>query len=154
MSEILSQDQIDSLLGKAAPGGASLPGDDEDAGGLSAAARDYTALAQAFELFNEQASTVISTVLNKDISFAIQQCQKADAAVVQKGAANEHVMITVPFKAGLTGTLYCILEKKNVAMLSDLMMMGDGSAEFSEDHKDAIAELFSQVMGAYTTTLG
>ncbi len=34
------------------------------------------------------------------------------------------------------------------------MMMGDGSAEYSEDHKDAIGELFNQVMGAYTTALG
>jgi flagellar motor switch protein FliN/FliY len=46
------------------------------------------------------------------------------------------------------------MTKKDVAMLSDLMMMGDGTAEFSDDHKDAIAELFSQVMGSYTTALG
>jgi flagellar motor switch protein FliN/FliY len=152
MSEILSQDQIDSLLGKAAPGGAPIPGD-EDAGGTQAAVRDYTALAKAFELFNEQASTVISTVLNKDISFTIQQCQKADKSVVFKAPANEMLVITASFKTGVPGVLYCIVGKKTVAMLSDLMMMGDGSAEFSEDHKDAIAELFSQVMGAYTSAL-
>jgi flagellar motor switch protein FliN/FliY len=31
--------------------------------------------------------------------------------------------------------------------------MGDGTAEYSDDHKDAIAELFNQVMGAYTGQL-
>jgi flagellar motor switch protein FliN/FliY len=152
MSEILSQEQIDSLLGKAAAGGASIPGDDMDSFG--AAGRDYSVLTQAFELFCEQASTVISTVLNKDISFAIQQCQKADKSTVEKGPANEMLLVNASFKAGLSGALYGIIGKKHVAMLSDLMMMGDGNAEFTEDHKDAIAELFSQVMGAYTTALG
>lgn len=34
------------------------------------------------------------------------------------------------------------------------MMMGDGSAAYSEDHKDAIIELMGQVMGSFATALG
>jgi flagellar motor switch protein FliN/FliY len=154
MSEILSQDQIDSLLGKTVSGETVLPGDEAAAAPGKSASRDYTVLARAFDLFDEQATTVISTVLNKDISFVIAQCEKADKAVIQKNPASNMVLICAPFKTGIAGTLYCLMEKRSVAMLSDLMMMGDGSAEFSEDHKDAIAELFSQVMGSYTTALG
>jgi flagellar motor switch protein FliN/FliY len=154
MSEILSQDQIDSLLGQQASSG-SVPGTEEDAGGNGPAAeRDYSLLSNVFELFNEQASTVVSTVLNKDISFAVQQCEKADKDIVTGGATNEMLLIAAPFKSGFTGSLYCIMPKKDVAMLSDLMMMGDGTAEFTDDHKDAITELFSQVMGAFTTAFG
>jgi len=155
MSEILSQDQIDSLLGQQATAG-SVPGNDADAGEGNAppAERDYSLLSNVFELFNEQASTVISTVLNKDISFSIEQCDKADKEIVTGGATNEQLMITAPFKSGFSGSLYCLMSKKDIAMLSDLMMMGDGSAEFTDDHKDAITELFSQVMGAYTTAFG
>jgi flagellar motor switch protein FliN len=154
MSEILSQDQINSLLGQQSTEGGVPGADDDGAAGGGAAERDYNLLSNVFEIFNEQASTVISTVLNKDISLAIQQCQKADREVLMSGAAHEMLMITAPFKSGVTGSLYCIMGKKDVAMLSDLMMMGDGSAEFTEDHKDAITELFSQVMGAYTNAFG
>lgn len=154
MSEILSQDQINSLLGQQPAAGGVLGGDEEVAGGAAASERDYSLLSNVFELFNEQASTVISTVLNKDISLAIQQCQKSERDTVIPGASNEMLMLTVPFKSGFSGSLYCIISKKDVAMLSDLMMMGDGTAEFTEDHKDAITELFSQVMGAYTNALG
>jgi flagellar motor switch protein FliN/FliY len=50
--------------------------------------------------------------------------------------------------------LYCVLAKKDVAFLSDLMMMGDGTAAYTDDHKDAIIELIGQVMGSFTTALG
>jgi flagellar motor switch protein FliN/FliY len=33
-------------------------------------------------------------------------------------------------------------------------MMGDGTAAFTNDHKDAVVELFSQIFGSYTTALG
>jgi flagellar motor switch protein FliN/FliY len=155
MSEILSQDQINSLLGQQATAAdGAVAGGEDDSVGAQSAERDYSLLSNVFELFNEQASTVISTVLNKDISLAIQQCGKADSEIVAGGPSNEKLLITAPFKSGFSGSLYCIMTKKDVAMLSDLMMMGDGTAEFSDDHKDAIAELFSQVMGAYTTSLG
>jgi flagellar motor switch protein FliN/FliY len=153
MSEILSQDQINSLLGQQASAGAAPEGDENEIVGDKAAARDYTVLSSVFELFNEQASTVISTVLNKDISLAIQQCAIADKETITGGAAHEMLLITAPFKSGFSGSLYCIMTKKDVARLSDLMMMGDGTAEFTEDHKDAITELFSQVMGSYTNAL-
>jgi len=47
-----------------------------------------------------------------------------------------------------------VLAKKDAAFLSDLMMMGDGSAAYTEDHKDAIIELMGQVMGSFATALG
>ncbi len=152
MSEILSQDQINSLLGRQAPV-EGVPGGDE----AGPPERDYGFLTKAFELFNVQASTVISTVLNREITFTVEQCRKADKEIVAPGAPGapgQMLAITVPFKTGFTGSLYCIISKKDTAVLSDLMMMGDGSAEFTEEHKDAITELFSQVMGAYTAAFG
>jgi flagellar motor switch protein FliN/FliY len=147
MSEILSQDQINSLLGRQAPV-EGVPGGDE----AGRPERDYGFLTKAFELFNVQASTVISTVLNREITFTVEQCRKADKEIVV--SSGQMLAITVPFKTGFTGSLYCIISKKDTAVLSDLMMMGDGSAEFTEEHKDAITELFSQVMGAYTAAFG
>jgi flagellar motor switch protein FliN/FliY len=163
MSEILSQEQIDSLLNQQAAGG--IPGlttDDTgdstsaslDASGGASGGADYSTLTNAFELFCEQAGTVVSTVLNKKAEFTVADCARADNAVVTKNPAADMICVTAPFKAGLSGSLYCFMTKKDVAMLSDLMMMGDGTAGYTDDHKDAIAELISQVMGAYTTALG
>jgi flagellar motor switch protein FliN/FliY len=62
--------------------------------------------------------------------------------------------VTVPFRSGLSGSLRFIIAKKDVAHVSDLMMMGDGTAAYTEDHRDAVVELFGQIMGAYATALG
>jgi flagellar motor switch protein FliN/FliY len=126
----------------------------DDLPGATAAAKDYGALTKIFELYSEQASIVISTILNKQVSCEIVRCGKTDAAAAQAGVGSPLLLLTIPFKAGARGRLYCVLAKKDVAFLSDLMMMGDGTAAYIEDHKDAIVELIGQVMGTFTTALG
>jgi flagellar motor switch protein FliN/FliY len=153
MSEILSQDQINSLLGQKDLTGAGLSMSD-DSPAASAAVKDYGALAKVFELYIEQASTVISTILNKQVSCEIVRCDKTDAAAAQTSIGSPQLLLTIPFKTGANGPLYCVMAKKDVAFLSDLMMMGDGTAAYTEDHKDAIVELMGQVMGSFTTALG
>lgn len=154
MSEILSQDQINSLLGqKDLTAGAAAEGLPDEAPSASAPA-DYGALNKVFELYIEQASTVISTILNKQVSGEIVRCDKTDKAAAQSSVGGPQLLLTIPFKTGVSGPLYCVLAKKDVALLSDLMMMGDGSAAYTEDHKDAIVELMGQVMGSFTTALG
>ena len=153
MSEILSQEQINSLLGqKDLTGGVAGLSDESSA--TASPVKDYDALKSVFELYDEQASTVISTILNKQVTCEIARCDKTETASAQSTIAGPHVLLAIPFKTGATGTLYCVLAKKDVAFLSDLMMMGDGSAPYSEDHKDAIVELLGQVMGSFTTALG
>jgi flagellar motor switch protein FliN/FliY len=151
MSEILSQDQIDGLIGKMAVSG-SIPGEDE--GTKPSAEKDYQLLTNAINLFCEQASIVVSTLLNKDVSFSVKNCQKADKTILFKDKQENVLLISIKFKSGLEKGLYCIIDKNTVALLCDLMMMGDGSSSYSEDHKDAISELFSQILGSYTTALG
>jgi flagellar motor switch protein FliN/FliY len=153
MSEILSQEQINSLLGqKDLTGGVAGLSDESSA--TASPVKDYDALKSVFELYDEQASTVISTILNKQVTCEIAGCDKTETASAQSIVAGPPVLLAIPFKTGATGTLYCVLAKKDVAFLSDLMMMGDGSAPYSEDHKDAIVELLGQVMGSFTTALG
>lgn len=153
MSEILSQEQINSLLGQKDLNGAAAGLSDESSATASPV-KDYDALKSVFELYDEHASTVISTILNKQVTCEIAGCGKTETASAQSIVAGPHVLLAIPFKTGATGTLYCVLAKKDVAFLSDLMMMGDGSAPYSEDHKDAIVELMGQVMGSFTTALG
>ena len=153
MSEILSQEQINSLLGQKDLSG-GVAGLSDESSATASPVKDYDALKSVFELYDEQASTVISTILNKQVTCEIARCDKTETASAQSTVAGPHVLLAIPFKTGATGTLYCVLAKKDVAFLSDLMMMGDGSAPYSEDHKDAIVELLGQVTGSFTTALG
>lgn len=172
MSDSLSQEQIDSLLNsglgnqqndtpemalKPVEEEANTPADNTPVGSdnISAAQVDSGGGAsKIFDLFCTQAGTVISTVLNKEIKFNSPECQKADLSVVTGTIDTDALVLSVPFTDGFEGGFYIVIPKKDVAVLSDLMMMGDGTAEYNDDHKDAISELFNQVMGAVTNALG
>ncbi len=151
MSEILSQEQIDGLLGqKDALGLGAEPAETPSAAGK----KDYGALGKAIDLFDEQAGAVVSTIFNKTVTFEKTSCEKTDAVKTAQSIEPPMVLVTVPFRTGLSGALHYVLSKKDIARVSDLMMMGDGTAAYTEDHKDAIVELFGQIMGAYSTALG
>lgn len=155
MSDILSQEQIDALLnGFDGGGGGSGLSLDTSQALASPDVDKYGILQNIFELFCQQASTVISTVINKKTTFSLETCEKADFDTIKSKINSVVLSLKLNFKNGFDGDCFLIIQKKDVALLSDLMMMGDGSAEYSEDHKDAVGELFNQVMGAYTTSLG
>ena len=154
MSDILSQDQIDALLNGFDSGGGSGLNLDTSQSNASPQVDKYGALQTTFEIFCQQASTVISTVINKKTNFSLEACEQTDFDKIKTKIKSEVLSLKLNFKSGFEGDCFLIIQKKDVALLSDLMMMGDGKAEYSEDHKDAIGELFNQVMGAYTTSLG
>jgi len=148
MSDILSQDQIDALLNSQGFGG-----DDGGGGAVTDPSDVFSALLQVYDIFCEQAATVISTVLNKKVTYTTELCEVGSKDTVAEKLPSVMLLLKVPLKGEVEGLFYILIEKKNVAILSDLMMMGDGTAEYSEDHKDAVAELFNQVMGAFTNTV-
>lgn len=154
MSDILSQEQIDALLNSEGVGST----DSSSLFGLGSGNESQTdklpVLNDVYEIFCSQASTVITTVLNKPTTFTAQNAEAASFQAIQEKIKSVVVSIALSFKAGFEGEFYVLMKKNDVAILSDLMMMGDGSAEYSEDHKDAIGELFNQVMGAFTNNMG
>jgi flagellar motor switch protein FliN len=154
MSDILSQDQIDALLNGFDSGGGGSSGLSLSTPEPEPEVDRFGALQSVFELFCAQASTVISTVINKKTTFSVEISQKADFAAIREKINAVVLALKITFKSGFDGDCYLIIQKKDVAMLSDLMMMGDGTADYSEDHKDAIGELFNQVLGAFTTAMG
>ncbi|KMQ50612.1 Flagellar motor switch protein FliN [Chitinispirillum alkaliphilum] len=151
MSDYLSQDQIDSLLSGALDEGGE---DSQQSSAQDSGSNRYPALSAMFDLFCTQAESVVSTVLNKELKLTAEVCEKADFSVIQEKIEAVVLSLSLAFKSGLTGEMYLIIQKKDVAMLSDLMLMGDGSADYNDDHKDAIGELFNQVMGAFSTAYG
>ncbi len=153
MSEILSQEQIDSLLNQRELTGQLSS--DAESGELSEGMRkkDYHLLQKAFELFCEKAGEVVTTILNKKVHFKTVSSAQTDESQARRSVGGPLLCLTISFAADVEGSLYCIFAKKDAARLADLMMMGDGSAPYSDDHKDAIVELFNQILGSYSTAL-
>lgn len=141
---ILSQEEIDAL---SAAHGASATGDQ----GGSLDLESYKPVAG---IIAEQASTVLMAVLNKEISIKINQVAPCEPRLVGEPFTADALMIKVNLAQAASGSLYYIFTKKDVAVLADLMMMGDGTAEYEEDFKDAINELVNQIMGAICSTFG
>jgi flagellar motor switch protein FliN/FliY len=151
MSDQLSQDQLDSLLSQGLDEGADeglLGGEPQEEASKE---RDYSVLRGFFELVASQAATVVSTVLNNPFSMQIAACGPADPAEIRTKLPQGLLSLQIDFTGGLGGPMHVVIAKSETARLSDLMMMGDGNAEYAEDHKDAICELFNQIMGAFVT---
>ena len=147
---MLSQDQIDALSQ-----GAQLDDIGSDSsGGTDDNSVDITRLSKACEILSEQSSTVLSTVLGKEVNVTAGNTEPASADKIQTAYGKDHLVLSVQFTKGFDSPVHFIISKKDTAILADLMMMGDGEAEYEEDHKDAIGELFNQIMGATSTSYG
>ncbi|MCL2690151.1 MAG: flagellar motor switch protein FliN [Chitinispirillia bacterium] len=151
MSDHLSQDEIDSLLGMmsgAGGGGGAAPaanGSGVDRCGV---------LTPVFQLFCDKAGDVVTSVVTKKVVFAPEPCIQSDMGAVWQRVTGGALSLKVSFSSGLNGDMFLIMNKKYAAVLSDLMMMGDGNAEYADDHRDAIGELLNNVVGAFKTAFG
>lgn len=155
MSEFISEDQMNDLLSQQDSDTFGVENVENDS---SAPAEDtgpdYNALTSVFEIFNEQAFSVLSNVLNSEFKFSVSNCGAINQEAINEAVKAPVLSISLTLEGEVNGTMYAIFTTKDVAFLSDIMMMGDGSAEYTEEHKEAIGELFNQIMGAFTSSLG
>ena len=100
-----------------------------------------------------ESAVVMSTLLDKKIEIAQQSTGAADSEALGSDFPEEIVVVDYAFAEGFDASNSFLFNKSLVAKLSDLMMMGDGTAEFNEDHIDAIQEGVNQMMGAAATAL-
>lgn len=158
MNDETSSDQLDEM--PAGVGGDDIAdesaiGQDDDEGQEGGgSAKDYKALSAVMKVFAEQAASVLSTVLNKRVSLDVGRCEAAGEEPVKEAVASDGLTVQVPLSGGLEGALQILVTKQDTAVLSDLMMMGNGDAEYTDDHKDAIGELMNQVAGSFCSALG
>jgi flagellar motor switch protein FliN/FliY len=142
----LSQSEIDSLLN-----GLSGSGDGED----GASDERYKAISSVFEIFCKQAAAVLEVAMGaRKVGVAPELCAKADFGAAKAKLPGSLVALTLSLTSGIEGDMYLIVDKKAAGVMSDLLMQGDGTAPYGEESKDALTELFNQVMGAYSTALG
>jgi flagellar motor switch protein FliN/FliY len=151
---LLSQEEIDMLTQGLLGGGAS-GGDASVAAAPAPVAQENTAeVTRPFmKVLCEQASSVVTTVTSHAVDFQLQWLVGGENAVIPEELSEKSLFIQAPVKKDLVGKIGLAMSKSEVATLSDLMLMGSGHAEYSDEHKDAIGEIVNQIMGAAVTVL-
>ncbi|MDR1811724.1 MAG: flagellar motor switch protein FliN [Candidatus Fibromonas sp.] len=153
---ILSQDEIDlltkSLLGgggSAAAAPAAAP-----AAAAPAAVENTAEVARPFfKIICEQASSVVTTVLSRTVDFQLQWLVAGENSVIPPELASQSLRMEVDVKKDAVGKMSFAMSKHEVATLSDLMLMGSGHTDYSDDHKDAICEIINQITGSCITVM-
>jgi flagellar motor switch protein FliN/FliY len=93
-------------------------------------------------------------VLSRSVDFHLSNVQSVqEQGSLPDAVLSQGLVIASTIRKELSGKLHLALEKKTVAILADLMLMGSGNVEYSDDHKDAIQEIMNQIMGSSSTTM-
>ncbi len=149
MSDVLSQEEIDRLLGAAA---ADLPPELPGLGGPALGASEKLA-----RLIFASANTALAALLARTVTVSDGLGQVVDVGAVEPART---LVVRCPFRSGFTGELAFVLRHPDASALADLILGGDGTPKATLDDADldALQEAFSQVTGsaspALTATLG
>lgn len=96
----------------------------------------------------ESVASSLSIALNHETKVQLGEIQPVDLEQLVSDYPDESVCAPAVFTEGFSDELAFILSPRWAAVWSDLMLMGDGKAEFSaDDHLDSIGELLNQVNG-------
>ena len=115
---------------------------------------DTTKVNQLINLFSSNAAGVLSTITNNTLEINPLTTEPFDFTRVESEFELPGVILTINFTGDQNFQVSILLDKKLVAILSDLMMLGDGEVDyFPEEHNDAIQEMFNQVLGSLASEL-
>ena len=148
MTDMLSQDEIDALLG----GGSAAS--ETDAEGLTEQETD--AIGEIGNISMGTAATTLFTLLNKKVTITTPQVSETTMSELAKEFVDPSVLINIVYKVGIEGVNFLILHEKDVKIITDLMMGGDGSNvsnELNDLHLSAISEAMNQMIGSSSTSL-
>lgn len=106
------------------------------------------------DIFCTNASGVLSTITNNTLELQHASTDDFDFDVVQGVVELPAVLLTINFSGDQNFQYLMLVPKKLVAILADLMMLGDGDVEYiPEEHNDAVQEMFNQVLGSLSSQL-
>jgi len=157
----LSQDEIDALL--------SITNDDSDdiedakdeeikgenvSNYLSPIEAD--ALGEIGNISIGSSATTLSTLLNNKVSITTPTITIIKKPELYDSSSFEHVHVTVNYVEGFVGQNIFVVQKEDAAIISDIMLGGDGTdpdPELSEIHLSAVQEVMNQMMGSAATSM-
>ena len=157
MDGMLSQEEINALF-------SGMDIEDEPATDTSAAGtsqevltpEEKDAIGEISNISLGSSATTLFALVNQRVNIStptVSVCRWDDLSQQYEKPC---VFIQISYKEGLDGKNVLILQEKDVKIIADLMMGGDGSAaegELNDLHLSAISEAMNQMMGASSTSL-
>lgn len=154
MDGMLSQEEINALLN----GMNSLDDSDKkvntQADSLTDAEKD--AIGEISNISMGTAATTLSSLVNQKVVITTPVVSYATWNDLADTYDRPCVFIQIYYKDGLDGNNILILKERDVKIITDLMMGGDGTnveGQLSELHVSAISEAMNQMMGSSSTSI-
>lgn len=144
MSDMLSQDEINALLGNT--GEPTLTNEQKDI------------LGEVGNISMGTAATTLSTLVGRKVDISTPE---VNLISIGKELSEKYdrpcVGLRIDYKEGLVGSNILILKQEDVKIISSLMMGGDGNIDVEEDLSEielsAISEAMNQMVGSSSTSL-
>lgn len=166
MDGMLSQDEINALLNgmDLDNAGGDAGGDASGDGGSSAGGPDQSllseiekdAIGEIANISMGTSATTLFSLVNQKVNITTPKVTLANWDTVLEEYPAPCVFIEIQYTVGLTGSNILILDERDVKVITDLMMGGDGTnteGELGELHLSAISEAMNQMMGSSATSL-
>ena len=159
MDGMLSQEEINALLGEMSASGSDAPTESDekqevDLQLLTDVEKD--AVGEISNISMGTAATTLATLVNDVVNITTPKVSYATLEEVATEYEKPCVFIYISYIKGLDGGNILILKEEDVKIIADLMMGGDGSntsGELGELHLSAIGEAMNQMMGAAATSM-
>ena len=162
MDGMLSQDEINALLNgmdldtvsDSSSGGSGSSSGEPDQNLLSDIEKD--AIGEIANISMGTSATTLFSLVNQKVNITTPKVQLANWDTVMADYPAPCVFVEIQYTVGLTGSNILILEERDVKIITDLMMGGDGTnvdGELGELHLSAISEAMNQMMGSSATSL-
>ena len=155
MGDMLSQDEINALLG------GQVNQDSKDNAGKSddlLTMEQKDILGEMGNISMGTAATTLSALLNSKVNITTPVVRVADWDEISSWYERPCVGVQIGYTVGLKGTNLLILVNRDVKIITNLMMGGDGTdidddAELTELDLSAIGEAMNQMIGSSCTSL-
>lgn len=154
MDGMLSQEEINALLGDMGAGSSDGGSASGNGGSLSSDEKD--AIGEISNICMGTAATTLYSLVNQKVVITTPVVEVTTWDNMTKEYARPCVFININYKEGIDGNNVLILKEEDVKVITDLMMGGDGlnpSPELTDLHISAICEAMNQMMGSSATSL-
>lgn len=157
MDGMLSQDEINALL-SGMNAGSSDPQPDPQPAATEEILTDIEkdAIGEIANISMGTSATTLYSLVNRKVNITTPTVSIANWKNFIDEQEKPCVFIQIKYTEGLDGANILIMRERDVKVITDLMMGGDGSnidGELGELHLSAISEAMNQMMGSSATSL-
>lgn len=163
MDGMLSQEEINALLGNMDADGGSEKTASEDAQSSVNVSdsemltpEEADGLGEISNISMGTAATTLSILVNNRVDITTPTVSYTTMEQLAEQKEAPVVFIYISYRAGLKGNNVLILKEQDVKVITDLMMGGDGTntdTELNDLHLSAICEAMNQMMGSAATSM-